>query len=118
MAGALIRSAKRMLDGSGYHVHAGITSTNDAFYGETEAFVEEMKGYGITNMEMESSAILTVCHRYHIRGACICACGSNSTSAEAETLRLQTTKRQIEITLEAIWEFDQLMKQDKLLCRL
>lgn len=117
VASALIRCARRKLADTGYKAHAGITASNDAFYGETEEFVQEMKRYGITNMEMESSAIFTVCHRYQIRGGCICACGSNSTQEDAETLRRLTTKRQIEIVLDAIAEFDDLQKKGELLHR-
>lgn len=115
LASCLIRSARRELKGSGQNAHAGITSSNDAFYGETEEFTARMRSYGIMNMEMESSAIFTVCNRYNIRGGCICACGSNSSSPEATALRELTTQRQIAITLEAIYEFDCLKKQGQLL---
>ena len=105
VAAALIESARRHLEGTGYEAHAGVTASNDAFYGETPEFVERLRGYGVIGMEMEAAAILTVCHRYGARGCAICACGSNSDSEPAAQLKQETTRRQILITLDAMIDF-------------
>ena len=107
VAVALVKNARRHLAGTGHAVFAGITASNDAFYGETPEFVERMRGYGVMGMEMEASAILTVCHRYGARGCAICACGANSDSKEAAALKKEITQKQIMITLDAIFDFHQ-----------
>ena len=112
LAAALIENARRILKDTGYTAHAGVTASNDAFYGETAEFVERMGGYGIISMEMEASAILTVCHCRGVRGGAICACGSNSDSPEAAKLRTDTTSRQIQAALDAFVTLEQ-KKQTK-----
>lgn len=116
LSSALIRAANRLLMETGFVCHTGITATTDAFYGESDAFMALLRRCNIMNLEMESAAIFTVCHRYGIRGACLCACGVDSMTADARTLREQTTRRQIEIALEAIAEFDALKQSGGLLC--
>ena len=69
--------------------------------------MDQMRGYGVMGMEMEASAILTVCHRYGARGCAICACGANSDSKEAAALKKEITQKQILITLDAIFDFHQ-----------
>lgn len=115
LASCLIRSAGKILEGTGRRCHAGITATADAFYGESPAFLAELKSLGVMNLEMESAAIFTVCHRYGIKGGCICACGNDDLTAEGSATRKGTTQFQIEIALEAIYELDSLRRSGELL---
>ena len=67
----LINVARDMAKDSDIVVHSGISSTDDAFYGETPEFVENLRRLKIMNIEMEASSIYTVGHlrphRLHLR---------------------------------------------------
>jgi uridine phosphorylase len=62
---------------SGYTYHYGINASDDAFYGETPEWILKLNKLGILNVEMESSALFTVCHLRHVRGAMISAVSGN-----------------------------------------
>ena len=115
VVGCLIRSAQSVLEGTGQRCHTGMTACVDGFYGENRELLDQLRSYDILNIEMESAAIFTTCHRYGIRGACICACGVDDNSEKAAFLRKLTTQRQIEIVLKAIYEFTQLKEKGELL---
>ncbi len=58
---ALILASEKL----GYKHHVGIISTDDSFYAESPEFLSELRDFGITSLDMESSAIFIVSH---IRG--------------------------------------------------
>lgn len=107
---SLASAANRVLDGSGYKAHSGITATVDGFYGETPEFIEDLRSKGIMNIEMESAAIFTAAQRHGVRAACLCSCGVDSMSEESRELHRMSDQRQIEIILEAMVEFDKKRK--------
>ncbi|MDR3160040.1 MAG: nucleoside phosphorylase, partial [Spirochaetaceae bacterium] len=74
---AIIDTARDMQQELGYGLFYGINATDDAFYGETPEWIEKLHKLGCVNVEMESSAIYTVCHRRKCRGAMISAVSGN-----------------------------------------
>ena len=95
----------------------GICASDDAFYGETPEWIEKLSSLGCLNVEMESSALFTVCHRRGIRGAMISAVSGNLISGEViyETVNhglVEGWNNEIKIVLEAIYQFEKL-KRDK-----
>jgi len=109
----MIDTAKEMQAELGYGLHYGINATDDAFYGETPEWIAEISKLGCLNVEMESSAIYTVCHRRKCRGAMISAVSGNLVNAdvvyEKKNERLyQGWEDEIRVVLEAIYRFDKL----------
>lgn len=105
---ALIRSAQKFLQDTGFAYHTGITATIDAFYGETPEMLDRFRKLGIINVEMESAAIFTVAQQHGIRAGCICACGNDDNTEDGTLTRNSATARQIKITLEAIRLLDEM----------
>lgn len=96
-------------------VHYGINASDDAFYGETQEWIEKLSGLGCMNVEMESSALYTVCHRRKKRAAMICAVSGNLITGEViyETVNEALVKgwdEEIKVVLEAIYRFESSMK--------
>ncbi len=58
-------------------MYAGINASDDAFYAETPAWISELNGLGVLNVEMESSALYVVARLRGWRAAMICSCSSN-----------------------------------------
>ncbi len=108
----LIQTARRRLAETGERVFIGVNSSDDAFYGETPEFVDSLRKLKIMNIEMEASALYTIGHLRGVRTACICGCSGNLTNAEViythknEKLA-EAWEREIQIVLEAIYEFEQ-----------
>lgn len=65
----LIQTAREMTAGSDRDVYVGITSSDDAFYGESPEFIENLRSYKVMNLDMESSALYTVAHMRGVRAA-------------------------------------------------
>ncbi|NLL91723.1 MAG: nucleoside phosphorylase [Ruminococcaceae bacterium] len=107
---ALVKTARKYVEGTDAKVHTGITATVDGFYGETPEFLQKLKDINIMNIEMESSAVITTCQRYGIRGGCICTCGSDDTAKEARKLYESSMERQIRIALDSFVELDRMEK--------
>lgn len=108
----LIDTAKEMAKSMECNVLYGICATDDAFYGETPEWIEKLSKIGCLNVEMESSALFTVCHRRKIRGAMISAVSGNLVSGEViyETTNyglVEGWNNEIKIVLEAISRFEQ-----------
>lgn len=108
---ALLQVAKELTSGTEHEVHCGVTATDDAFYGETEAWVQKLTALGVTNIEMEASAIFTVCLMRGLRGACICGASGNLSTGEVvytkeNTKLAQAWEKEIEIVLETICRFE------------
>ncbi len=111
---ALVRTARRYTEGSGAAVHTGVTATVDAFYGETEEFLNRQREHGIMNLEMESAAVITTAMRFGVRGGCICTCGEDDQSDEARALYHSSMERQIKIALDAFVELERMKQAGEL----
>jgi uridine phosphorylase len=90
----------------------GISSTDDAFYGETPEFIENLRKLKIMNIEMEASALYTIGHLRNVRTACICGASGNLTNEEVIYTKkneklAEAWEREIRIVLEAIYRFEQ-----------
>jgi uridine phosphorylase len=108
----IIDTARDMQKELGYGFFYGINATDDAFYGETPEWIEKLHKLGCVNVEMESSAIYTVCHRRKCRGAMISAVSGNLVTADViyETVNEKLVRgweHEIRVILEAIYRFDQ-----------
>jgi len=116
----LIKTAREISEGTDHAVHAGLTATDDAFYAETPEWVERLVGLGLTNIEMESSAIFTICHKRQLRGGCICACSANLNTEEVyfgkKNEKLPAAiEMETKIALETFYQFDAARQKDELL---
>ena len=109
---ALIETAREMCKPTGEAVYVGINSSDDAFYGETPEFLDQLRKYKIMNIEMESSALYTIGHLRGVRTACICGTSGNLTNQEViyteKNVKLaEAWEREIRIVLETIYRFEQ-----------
>lgn len=107
----LIDTAKDMKDEVSGKIYYGINASDDAFYGETEEWIEKLSKLGCLNVEMESSALYTVCHRRGVRGAMISAVSGNIVTGdvvyEGENTGLASGwDDEIRVVLEAIYRFE------------
>lgn len=107
----LIDTAEKLKDELGFNYYYGINATDDAFYGETQEWINKLASYNITNIEMESSAIFTVCHMRKKRAAMVCAVSANLMTNEVvygkeNTKLAEGWDKEIQLVLEAIVEFD------------
>ncbi len=107
----LIDTAREMQGDLGYRFFYGINASDDAFYGETPEWIAKLHDLGVMNVEMESSAIYTVCHRRKVRGAMISAVSGNLVTGEViyetENVKLASGwEHEIQVVLEAIAAFD------------
>jgi uridine phosphorylase len=107
----LIATAKEMATDSEVGVFAGITSTDDAFYGESPEFIKKLQDLKIQNIEMEASALFTIGHMRDVATACICGTSGNLTTGEViytteNTKLIEAWDLEIRVVLEAIarWE--------------
>ena len=74
---ALVNAAKDLGEQKGFAVHTGINATDDAFYAETPEWIAQMQKMGLTNVEMESSALFIVARLRGLRAAMVCAVSGN-----------------------------------------
>jgi len=107
----LIDTGKEMQKEQKFGFLYGINASDDAFYGETPEWIEKLHSLGVMNVEMESSAIFTVCHRRKVRGAMISAVSGNLVTGEVvyETENKKLAEgwdQEIKVVLEAIYRFD------------
>ena len=107
----MVQVAKELQKELGYGLHYGINATDDSFYGETPEWIEKLSKLGCLNVDMESSAIYTVCHRRKCRGAMISAVSGNLVEAdviyETKNDRLaQGWEDEIQVVLESIYRFE------------
>ncbi len=114
----LIDTARDMQNELGYDFFYGINASDDAFYGETPEWIAKLHDLGVMNVEMESSAIYTVCHRRKVRGAMISAVSGNLVTGEV-VYETENTKlaagwdHEIQVVLEAIAAFDAQQNKEK-----
>ncbi len=91
---ALVAAAEQL----GHDYHVGVTASTDSFYAGqgrpgfggfeaagSEALVEELKGAGVLNFEMEASAILSLANLYGLRAGAVCTVYANRTTGEFRT---------------------------------
>ena len=108
----LIQTAREKTLGTDISVFTGITSSDDAFYGETPEFIQNLRSYGILNLDMESSALYTVAHLRGVRAATINGASGNLTNAEVIYTRKNEKlhdawEQEIQIVLETIYRMEQ-----------
>ncbi|HMB51468.1 MAG TPA: nucleoside phosphorylase [Natronoarchaeum rubrum] len=58
-------------------VHVGPVATDDAFYAETDEYVEAWEDAGVLAVEMEAAAIFTLARRKGLRSGAICTVDGN-----------------------------------------
>lgn len=96
---------------SGFKYQYGINASDDAFYGESPEWIDSLHKLGCLNVEMESSALFTVCHKRKVRGAMICAISGNLVEDNViyETTNyglIEGWEREIQVVLESIYNFN------------
>ncbi len=106
----LIETADKMKDVLGFECFYGLNSTDDAFYGESQEWIEKLSDLGLLNVEMESSALYTVAHRRRKKAAMISAVAGNLIRGEViydqENKRLNKgIENEIQVALEAIKKY-------------
>ncbi|MDF2472951.1 MAG: hypothetical protein K0R21_733 [Anaerocolumna sp.] len=112
----LIQTAREYTKNTDVNVHTGINVTDDAFYGETQEYIEKLIRLKLLNVEMESSAIYTVAYLRGVRAACICGTSGNLKTGEViyqtENVKLaEAWDNEIKIVLESIYQFEQMKTQ-------
>jgi uridine phosphorylase len=70
---ALVEAA----EANGEDVHVGPVTTDDAFYAETDAYVEAWEAAGLLCVEMEAAAIFTLARRKGLAAGAICTVDGN-----------------------------------------
>jgi len=107
----LADTAERIEDGTtGGTVHVGPLATDDAFYAETDEYVEAWEAAGLLAVEMEAAALFTLARRKGLAAGAICTVDGNlvegTQKGETESEELpekarNNVERAIEIALEA-----------------
>jgi uridine phosphorylase len=64
-------------DESGGDVHVGPVVTDDAFYAETEAYVEEWEDAGLQCVEMEAATVFSLARRKGLAAGAVCTVDGN-----------------------------------------
>src|SRR6056297_3816593 len=70
---ALVETA----EDNGEDVHVGPIATDDAFYAETDAYIEDWESAGLLAVEMEAAALFTLARRKGLRAGAICTVDGN-----------------------------------------
>lgn len=109
---ALIEAAVALRQERGYGLHVGLNASDDAFYGETPAFIERLSKQGLLNVEMESSAIFTIAHLRKLHAGMVCGVSGNLVTAdvvyeEENTRLIQAWEDAIAIALDGIHRYEQ-----------
>jgi len=91
-------------------VHVGAIASDDAFYAETDEYVDDWERAGILAVEMEAAALFTLARRKGLRAGAICTVdgnlveGTQKGETEGEELpekAKDNVARAIDITLDA-----------------
>jgi uridine phosphorylase len=80
---SLERGAVELAERRGVGAHVGINATDDAFYAETPEWIAQLSRIGLTNVEMESSALFVVARLRGCRAAMICSVSSNLVAGQS-----------------------------------
>jgi uridine phosphorylase len=104
---ALINAGKDLAVEKGFTVHSGINATDDAFYAETPEWIAQMEKMGLTNVEMESSALFIVARLRGLRAGMVCAVSANLITNDVVYGRPNTRlavgwEHSIDVALEAV----------------
>ncbi len=109
---ALVEAAEDSEDtDDGGAVHVGPIATDDAFYAETDEYVDNWEAAGLLAVEMEAAALFTLARRKGMRAGAICTVdgnlveGTQKGETDDEELPEQArnnVERAIEITLDAV----------------
>ena len=91
-------------------VHVGPIATDDAFYAETDEYINDWEAAGLLAVEMEAAALFSLCRRKGLRSGAICTVDGNlvegTQKGETEDEELpekakNNVERAIEISLTA-----------------
>ncbi|GCF13045.1 uridine phosphorylase [Haloarcula mannanilytica] len=91
-------------------VHVGPIATDDAFYAETDEYINDWEAAGLLAVEMEAAALFSLCRRKGLRSGAICTVdgnlveGTQKGETEADELpekAKNNVERAIEISLTA-----------------
>jgi uridine phosphorylase len=94
-------------------VHIGPVATDDAFYAETDEYIENWEAGGILAVEMEAAALFTLARRKGMRAGAICTVDGNlvegtqkgeTDEGELPEKAKNNVDRAIEIALDATTE--------------
>lgn len=112
----LLQTAKELTADTDVSVYAGITSSDDAFYGESPEFIDRLRSYKVMNLDMESSALYTVAHLRGVKAATINGTSGNLTNAEVIYTKkneklYDAWEKEIQIVLETIYRIEQQKKE-------
>ncbi|WP_324759155.1 nucleoside phosphorylase [Haloarcula sp. GH36] len=64
-------------EANGEDVHVGPIATDDAFYAETDAYVDDWEAAGLLAVEMEASAVFSLARRKGLAAGAICTVDGN-----------------------------------------
>jgi uridine phosphorylase len=108
----MVQTARELTRDTDIKVHVGINATDDAFYGETQEWIEKLIKLKLLNVEMESSAIYTIAHLRDVKAACICGTSGNLKTGEViyqtENVKLaEAWEKEIQVVLETIYRYEQ-----------
>ncbi|WP_226023107.1 nucleoside phosphorylase [Halomicrobium salinisoli] len=102
-----------LVDGAedaGEDVHVGPIATDDAFYAETDEYVDDWEAAGMLAVEMEAAAVFSLARRKGLRAGAICTVDGNlvegTQKGETEDEELpekakNNVERAIQLTLDA-----------------
>jgi Uridine phosphorylase len=111
---SLVDAAETVEDEGG-DVHVGPVATDDAYYAETDAVVEDWEAAGLLAVEMEAAALFSVARRKGLSAGAICTvdgnlvAGTQKGETEDEELPAKArdnVERAIRISLEAVRDLD------------
>ncbi|MFB6222216.1 MAG: nucleoside phosphorylase [Haloarcula sp.] len=98
-------------EANGEDVHVGPIATDDAFYAETDAYINDWEDAGLLAVEMEAAALFSLCRRKGLRSGAICTVDGNlvegTQKGETDDDELpekakNNVERAIEISLTAV----------------
>jgi len=103
----LIDAAAELAPRLGFQYHVGLVASDDAFYGESPRYIRKLHDLRLLSVEMEASAIFTICHVRGLRGAMIAAVSGNLHTGEViyeeeNTALIQGWEHEIQVVLRAI----------------
>ena len=96
---------------TGGTVHVGPIATDDAFYAETDEYVDSWEAAGLLAVEMEAAALFTLARRKGMRAGAICTVDGNlvegtqkgeTDEGELPEKAKDNVERAIEIALDAV----------------
>jgi len=108
---ALSDAAESREEDGGGAVHVGPVATDDAFYAETEAYVDDWEAAGLLAVEMEAAALFTLARRKGMRAGAICTVDGNLVEGtqkgetdddELPAAAKNNVERAIDIALDAV----------------